>query len=276
MIIEPTLSFTSKLHKVNSKIITYSTGDSNNNINNSNDNNNKDTLPRNIRRAFLASSAAAGIQLLYANLGPLPSNAQDPTTKFQRVSPIQFIAALGDPNASSGNEAQSWGLWTLDPGPRGVSLSEYSNLMSSIKRDEPIQTPSGWTLDTSEFWLEEHGLIMEPPVFPMPSGKYIVTGGRQTTAILNIDTQGNWELINTKSDNGGGVPAVKLYDVTHLPCRAARYKDEMSNDTSTSKSIERINPRDFPVKPGALMPDVHGCSKLDYAVLFIIGKAARN
>ena len=40
-------------------------------------------------------------------------------TKFQRRS-TQFIAALGDPGATSGSGAQSWGLWPLDPGPRGV------------------------------------------------------------------------------------------------------------------------------------------------------------
>jgi len=36
--------------------------------------------------------------------------------KFKRI-PTQFIAALGKPGASSGSNAQSWGLWRLDPGP---------------------------------------------------------------------------------------------------------------------------------------------------------------
>ena len=32
------------------------------------------------------------------------------------------------------------------------------------------------------------------------------------------------------------------------------------------------NQSDFPVTPGAEMPKVDGCNKLDYAVLFVIGK----
>src|SRR5688500_9014191 len=48
-------------------------------------------------------------------------------TKFKRIS-TQFIAALGDPGATSGSGAQSWGLWPLDPGPRGVELNSYKRL----------------------------------------------------------------------------------------------------------------------------------------------------
>ena len=36
-------------------------------------------------------------------------------SKFRRIEP-QYIAALGDPGATSGNGAQSWGLWSQDPG----------------------------------------------------------------------------------------------------------------------------------------------------------------
>jgi len=35
-------------------------------------------------------------------------------SKFRRIEP-QFIAALGDPTAKSGNGAQSWGFWDQDP-----------------------------------------------------------------------------------------------------------------------------------------------------------------
>src|SRR5215472_9658234 len=38
-------------------------------------------------------------------------------SKYKRIEP-QFIAALGDPGATSGNGAQSWGFWNQDPGPR--------------------------------------------------------------------------------------------------------------------------------------------------------------
>jgi hypothetical protein len=36
------------------------------------------------------------------------------------------------------------------------------------------QAPVGWKFDPREFWLEEHGLIMEIPA-PLPAGKYKVT-----------------------------------------------------------------------------------------------------
>ena len=52
--------------------------------------------------------------------------------KFKRI-PTQFIAALADPNATSGSNAQSWGLWSKDPGPRGVWLSLY-----------PLIKAAGW------------------------------------------------------------------------------------------------------------------------------------
>ena len=41
----------------------------------------------------------------------------------------------------------------------------------------------------------------------------MVTGGREVTTMLSIDAQGGWKL-----ENGA-----TLYDVTHLPCRSARY-----------------------------------------------------
>ena len=37
-------------------------------------------------------------------------------SKFRRIEP-QYIAALGDPGATSGNGAQAWGLWSQDPRP---------------------------------------------------------------------------------------------------------------------------------------------------------------
>ena len=34
----------------------------------------------------------------------------------------QYVAALGDSSATSGNDAATWGLWAVDPGPRGVAV----------------------------------------------------------------------------------------------------------------------------------------------------------
>jgi len=57
--------------------------------------------------------------IMIVGLLSLPALAQDESeVKFKRI-PTQFIAALADPNATSGSNAQSWGLWSKDPGPRG-------------------------------------------------------------------------------------------------------------------------------------------------------------
>src|ERR1044072_4561922 len=70
-------------------------------------------------------------------------------TKFQRI-PTQFIAALGDPRATSGSGAQSWGLWPVDPGPRGVELSNYKRL-----KDADGVAPARWKFDGRDWWMEE-------------------------------------------------------------------------------------------------------------------------
>ena len=97
-----------------------------------------------------------------------------------------------------------------------------------------------------------------------------------------------------------------LYDVTHLPCRSARYTPAEGGTCTPAQA----NPKDFPVrrttqslapagpkhdanlnptrilpptptanlalitqvKPGAVMPGVNGCKGVDYAVLFVIGE----
>ena len=175
--------------------------------------------------------------------------------------PTQYIAALGDPGSKSGTGAEAWGLWAVDPGPRGVRLSSYETL----KADGGV-APAKWTFDGSDWWLEEHGLIMEQPSFPVPPGKYVVTGGREVTAVLTIYPKGadgtqRWEL----SDNA------TLYDVTHLRCRAARYSPAAGDN---SCSPEKAQQASFPVTPGATMPPVEGCNKQDYEVLIVVGMGA--
>jgi len=206
-----------------------------------------------IRRACLA------IALLAAALavGELAHAAGAAGTKFRQV-PTQFIAALGDPRATSGSGAQSWGLWPLDPGPRGVELSSYDRL----KEARGI-APARWRFDSNDWWLEEHGLIMEQPDFPLPPRKYLVTGGRGTTAVLTVhpaDRYGDrrWEL-----DKGA-----TLHDVTHLDCRSARYRPATGGGSCSPASARKTA---FPVAPGGAMPPVEGCTKQDYAVLIVIG-----
>lgn len=202
------------------------------------------------RRELAINLAAAG--LLVAS-GVAATSLYKQTlytpTGFQRLPLTQFIAALGDPKASHGTiaEQQPWGLWQQDPGPRGVWLNQYEKLLQS-----PV-APAGWKFDNQQWWLEEHGLIMEEPG-PLPDGRYLVTGGRDVVTGLTIQNR-QWKLDNDAT----------LYDVTHLPCRSAKYQN---------CDIQKAQFSKFPVRPGAEMPNFEGCSnKQDYAVLFVIGKA---
>ena len=196
---------------------------------------------------------------LITTIGALPAAcaSDDMQPKFKRVR-TQFIAALGAPDAGAGDGAQEWGLWPVDPGPRGVPLDRYDRLEA-----DGFVARAGWTFDQRDWWLEEYGRIMEAPQFPLPSGQYLVTGDREVTTVLTVhpaDDGGNqrWEL-------GDGAT---LYDVTHLGCRSARYTSVDGSCTPASA------PRDaFRVAPGAEMPPVEGCSKQDYAVVFVIGVA---
>ena len=188
--------------------------------------------------------------------GPGPALAE---TTFTPI-PTQFIAALADPAATSGTGAEHWGLWREDPGPRGVRLTSLDALLAAGG-----VAPAKWTFDNSDWWLEEHGLIMEQPAFGMPPGRYLVTGNQSKQSVLTIHPQDAagaqaWDL------SGG----VSLGEVTHLRCRSARYTPEAAGKACSPTAV----PQDgFPVAPGAAMPPVPGCAKQDYAVLFIIGIA---
>ena len=125
--------------------------------------------------------------------------------------------------------------------------------------------PAGWKFEPTDWWLEEHGLIMEQPEFPMPAGKYLVTGDRDVTTVLTVqpmaaDGTQHWEL-----DNGA-----TLYDVTHLRCRSARYTPAAGREACSPVAAKAS---DFPVAPGGVMPPVPNCDKQDYAVLILIGVA---
>lgn len=205
---------------------------------------------------------AVSILLVFSILAQPALAANDMQTKFRRI-PTQFIAALGEPTSTSGNDAQSWGLWSVDPGPRGVWLKNYQQLESTNGL-----APARWQFDSQDWWLEENGLIMEKPDFPLAPGKYVVTGDREVVTVLTIhekDNDGNqrWEL-----DDGA-----TLFDVTHLPCRSARYTPANGEGSCSPASADQSA---FRVKPGAAMPAVQGCNKQDYAVLFVIGVAVQN
>lgn len=211
------------------------------------------------RRAVVATVAPA----LMAASGQLAHAEEKKMKEFKRLGRPQFIAALGDPAASSGTGAQNWGLWRVDPGPRGVDLGSIARVKASGG-----VAPAQWKFDDADWYVEEHGLIMEKPTggdggsgSPVLPGQYVVTGDREVTTVLTVfpadkDGDQRWELVKGK-----------LYDVTHLPCRTGRY-------TGPSCSPANARQSDFPVAPGAMMPPVEGCNKLDYAVLFVVGLPA--
>ncbi len=207
------------------------------------------------RRQILVAGAVATATLM---LSPA-ALAQSAVPRFRRV-PIQYIAALGDPQARSGSNAQEWGLWAKDPGPRGVDLDDYDRLRANAG-----VAPARWTFDKEDWWLEEHGLIMEQPEFPLAAGRYRVTGDRKIAAVLTVDPMASdgtqqWELDNNAS----------IYDVTHLRCRSGRYTPTTSDGSCSPAKAKKSA---FPVRPGADMPDVDGCNRQDYAVFIVTAVA---
>ena len=101
---------------------------------------------------------------------------------------------------------------------------------------------------------------MESPE-PLPPGKYHVAwlnnppSGSSGTVTLTI-ADDRWSL-----DSGA-----TLHDVTHLPCRSAKYTPRDDDAPCLPESIVQSQ---FPVTPGASMPPVLGCSTSDHAVLFV-------
>jgi hypothetical protein len=191
-----------------------------------------------------------GVVLALALVGPAQAEVA------YREVPLQFIAALGGPGETSGTNAQLWGHWEVDPGPRGVWLSVFPALAVTKV------APAGWSFDVQDWWLEEHGLIMEAPAFPLAPGQYVVTGGRAVTSVLTIgtpDAEGaqSWSLAD----------GATLQDVTHMGCRAARYTPKAGAECTP----EAAPAGKFPLMPGDTMPGVQGCAQQDYAVLFLVG-----
>ena len=206
---------------------------------------------------LLASPAAWRLPLVAAvgaliAIGPVRAE-----TTYVRA-PTQYIAALGATSATSGDDASSWGFWAVDPGPRGVWIDDYQDLLENAG-----VAPDGWQLDSAAWWLEEHGLMMESPSFPLPPGQYVVTGGREVTSVLTVaapDAAGKqaWSIANGAS----------LYDVTHLGCRAAVYTAKTEGQSCTP---DKTNTDVFPMRPDISMPNVDGCNKQDYQVLIVTG-----
>ena len=177
--------------------------------------------------------------------------------KYYRRIPLQYIACLASPDAKSGTGAETWGHWEVDPGPIGVWLRFYQLLEKS-----PI-APAGWRFNIDDWWLDENGLIMKAPTFPMPAGRYYVTNGVDQVSLLTVekpDAEGlqSWSLSDDKL----------IADVTHGPCRSSRYTPKGASGTCSPKDADRSV---FPLVPDAETPDVEGCDRQKYAVLIVFG-----
>ena len=189
----------------------------------------------------LVPSVSRWLLSMGSNVGGSRVEAQ--TSRSSRSSSSRSTSRRWEDEASSGNDAQSWGLWSQDPGPR-CKLDLYPQLKAAGG-----VAPAQWKFDATDWWLEEHGLIMEKPTFPLPAVKYLVTGDRKVTTELTIhpkDKDGNqrWELAD----------GATLYDVTHLGCRSARYTPATVNNSCSPTNVRTTS---FPVNPGAAMPVVN-------------------
>lgn len=211
------------------------------------------------KRLPSVSKAAMGALLALALFatGIAPASAE---TKFKRIK-TQFIAALGDPTATSGTGAETWGIWRRDPGPIGVKIALFGMLKTSGGFG-----PGGWQFDQNDWWLDEYGSIMERPDFNLPAGQYLVTGGREAVSVLTIhakDANGKQKWALSKG--------TKLHDVTHIPCRASRFRPKGAANTCTP---ENAPIGAFPLPVGTVMPPVKHCAKQDYQVLLVVGVPA--
>ena len=198
------------------------------------------------------------ITLLLSSLTVGVSSQTIAQTKFKRIR-TQYIAALAQSNLTSGTGAETWGLWRIDPGPIGVWLQFYKLLQKAGNI-----APAGWRFNIDDWWLDENGLIMKAPEFPMPAGKYYVTNGEEHISLLTVeppDTTGTqaWSLSDNKT----------IANVTHGPCRSTRYTPE--NGLGTCSPVN-ANQNVFPLKPGEDPPPVQGCKRKKYAVLIVFGK----
>jgi len=170
----------------------------------------------------------------------------------------QYIAALAPADATSGTGAETWGIWQVDPGPIGVWLRLYKLL-----RKAGNIAPAGWRFDIDDWWLDENGLIMKAPDFPISPGKYLVTNGEEHASLLTIeppdkDGKQNWSLSDGKN----------IGNVTHGPCRSARYTPAGASGTC---SPENADLSAFPLKPGEQLPPVSLCNRKIYSVLIVFG-----
>ena len=79
---------------------------------------------------------------------------------------------------------------------RGVRLNRFDQLVAAGG-----VAPAQWQFDAREWWLEENGLIMEPPEFPLASGQYLVTGAREVTTVLTVHPKEDDGSLDTRTSS---------------------------------------------------------------------------
>jgi len=146
---------------------------------------------------------------------------------------------------------------------RCVALGRFPQLLKSGG-----VAPDGWKFDSQDWWLEEHGLIMEPPQFPAGSGRYLVTGERELVTSLTIHPSGRPERrppLGTRRPRH----AVRR-DTPGLPRSALHTRHGrqiMPASQGTTGGISGGARGNMPPSPG--------CAQQDYAVLIVIGVALK-
>ncbi len=201
------------------------------------------------RRHLVTTGLAAAAMSTFA----WPALAQD--AKFRRVR-SQYIAALGPVDATEGDNAHTWGHWPEDPGPIGVRLRDFDKLAANGGIG-----PKGWQFNEDDWWLDENGLLMMAPNFPMPSGRFLVTNAIKNVALLTVaapdaDGRQSWQLSNGRT----------LDDVTHKKCRSARYRPASEGADCSPANAQQSA---FPLQPDQDPPAVADCDRLVYSVPII-------
>jgi hypothetical protein len=111
------------------------------------------------------------------------------------VHTLARTCSLSRNDTASLSSAGRWrrcACW-LDVRPGAIDSNNHS-LRSKFAIDAGVATLNRKRRMQGDWWLEEHGLIMEKPSFPLPAGKYMVTGDREITTELTITPDNKWSL----------------------------------------------------------------------------------
>ena len=189
------------------------------------------------RRLLEAGVLVATMSLAPSAFGQALLPGRDEQVRFRRI-PTQFIAALAAPDATSGDNAHEWGLWRLDPGPRGIRLDQYERLKAAGG-----MAPAGWRFDDGAG--RRNGLAGDQGaddgrvgiVHRHHEGPWQKRGQAQTSSRLKLSH-------SAQSQAHHALPA---RSISHNAAQAFRFqaKAVIKNTTITLSSSGVIDPRDF-------------------------------